>query len=66
MKDGIISNEIKKEIAEFCFRWNIIKMYLFGSILQETFSEDSDVDLIVEFSKQNEWNLLDFAAVTGH
>lgn len=39
----------KDKIAEFCRRNHIRKLALFGSILGEDFTPDSDVDVLVEF-----------------
>ena len=39
----------KEEIAEFCRRNRIRRMSLFGSVLAESFKEDSDVGVLVEF-----------------
>jgi len=36
-------------IAEFCRQHHIRKLSLFGSVLREDFSPDSDVDVLVEF-----------------
>jgi predicted nucleotidyltransferase len=36
-------------VAEFCERHHIIRMWLFGSVLSPHFSDDSDVDVLVEF-----------------
>ena len=36
-------------LAEFCRRHHIKKLALFGSVLREDFSPDSDVDVLVEF-----------------
>ena len=36
-------------IAEFCNRHGIRKLALFGSALRDDFTEDSDVDVLVEF-----------------
>ncbi len=36
-------------IADFCQRKHIIRMWLFGSILNESFNAKSDVDVLVEF-----------------
>jgi predicted nucleotidyltransferase len=38
-----------EEIAAFCEKHHIVRMWLFGSILRESFSADSDVDVLVEF-----------------
>lgn len=37
------------EIADFCQRWNIVKLALFGSVLREDFRSDSDVDVLVVY-----------------
>ena len=39
----------KERIAEFCKRNYIRKLALFGSVLQDDFSPNSDVDVLVEF-----------------
>lgn len=39
----------KDKIAEFCCRNHIRKLSLFGSVLRDDFSPDSDVDILVEF-----------------
>ena len=39
----------KDSIAEFCMRNRIRRLSLFGSVLREDFSPDSDVDILVEF-----------------
>jgi predicted nucleotidyltransferase len=38
-----------KEIADFCRRHHIHKLSLFGSILRDDFTPNSDVDMLVEF-----------------
>ncbi len=37
------------KIAEFCFRNHVRKLALFGSVLRDDFSSDSDIDVLVEF-----------------
>lgn len=37
------------EVAEFCRRNHIRRLYLFGSALRDDFRPDSDVDVLVEF-----------------
>lgn len=39
----------RAKIAEFCKRHHIHKLALFGSVLRDDFSPDSDVDVLVEF-----------------
>ena len=36
-------------IADFCRRHHVRKLSLFGSVLREDFTPDSDVDVLVEF-----------------
>jgi predicted nucleotidyltransferase len=41
-------------IAEFCRRYRIRRLSLFGSVLREDFRPDSDVDMLVEFEPGHE------------
>ncbi len=38
------------EIAEFCQRNHIRRMALFGSVIRDDFTSESDVDVLVEFA----------------
>ena len=40
---------VREQIAEFCRRRRIRKLSLFGSVLRDDFSPESDVDVLVEF-----------------
>ncbi len=59
VKNGVTFNEIR--IAEFCRKWKIRELALFGSILRDDFRPDSDVDVLVEFEIDAPWDLFDFA-----
>jgi uncharacterized protein len=37
------------QVSELCLRWHITRLSLFGSILRDDFSPESDVDILVEF-----------------
>ncbi len=37
------------EISALCQRWHIYKLSLFGSVLRDDFTADSDIDVLVEF-----------------
>jgi hypothetical protein len=37
------------ELADFCQKHHIVRMWLFGSILRDDFRPDSDIDVLVEF-----------------
>ena len=39
----------KNRIAEFCRRHHIRRMALFGSVLRDDFTPESDIDVLVEF-----------------
>jgi predicted nucleotidyltransferase len=39
----------REKIAEFCRRHHIRKLSFFGSVISEHFTQDSDVDVLVEF-----------------
>lgn len=45
---GIIDNNIDN-LKKLCVLYNVEKMYLFGSSLNSSFNEKSDVDLLVKF-----------------
>lgn len=38
-----------EKINEFCQRWKIAELSLFGSVLREDFRPDSDIDVLVRF-----------------
>jgi hypothetical protein len=59
---GLISQDLKipqGAIAEFCRRWKITELALFGSALRDDFRSASDVDLLVTFAPDAAWSLLD-------
>lgn len=39
----------QKQIEDFCRRHHIRRLALFGSILRDDFTDESDVDVLVEF-----------------
>ena len=47
------------KIEEFCQRWKITELALFGSILRDDFRPDSDVDVLVTFDPDAQWSLFD-------
>ena len=51
----------KEQIAEFCRRNHIRRLALFGSVLREDFTADSDVDVLVEFEPDARVGLLGLA-----
>ena len=49
----------RDEISEFCHRWQVIEMSLFGSVLRDDFSPDSDIDILVRFDPKARRTLFD-------
>jgi predicted nucleotidyltransferase len=49
----------EREIVDFCQRWQIVELAVFGSVLREDFGPDSDVDVLVMFGPDANWSLLD-------
>ena len=47
------------DISEFCERWQIAELALFGSVLRSDFGPESDLDVLVTFSADANWGLLD-------
>ncbi|MDR9401916.1 MAG: nucleotidyltransferase family protein [Halothece sp. Uz-M2-17] len=39
------------QIEEFCQRWQITELALFGSVLRDDFSPESDIDILVTFDE---------------
>ena len=46
-------------IADFCRKWKIVELCLFGSALRHDLGPDSDVDLIASFAPDAQYGLLD-------
>ncbi|MGB7416665.1 MAG: nucleotidyltransferase family protein [Thermosynechococcaceae cyanobacterium] len=46
-------------IIEFCQQWQITELALFGSVLRDDFRPNSDIDMLVTFSLEAQWSLLD-------
>ena len=38
-----------EQIADFCRRWKIAELALFGSVLRDDFGPDSDIDVLITF-----------------
>jgi len=53
----------KEKLAEFCHRHHIRKLSLFGSVLTESFTPESDVDVLVEFEPERTPGMLRMAGL---
>jgi predicted nucleotidyltransferase len=47
------------KVAEFCRRYRIRELSLFGSVLRDDFRPDSDVDVLVDFEPDAQHSLFD-------
>lgn len=50
-------------IADFCRRWKVTQLALFGSVLRDDFRADSDVDVLVTFEPDADISLFDLGAM---
>jgi predicted nucleotidyltransferase len=53
----------KEKIAKFCRKHHIRKLSLFGSVISDHFTQDSDVDVLVEFEQGQVVGLLRLAGM---
>lgn len=49
-----------ERIEAFCRKWRIGELSLFGSVLREDFSSESDIDVLITLSPDAHLSLLDF------
>ena len=47
------------KIADYCRRWKITELALFGSALRDDFNPESDIDVLVTFDRDAHWTLFD-------
>lgn len=47
-------------VADFCRRWKITELAVFGSAVRADFGPGSDIDLLVTFASDAKWSLFDF------
>jgi predicted nucleotidyltransferase len=53
----------EETLGQFCRRWKISRLAVFGSAAQGTMRADSDVDLLVTFDAGAEWSMFDHYAM---
>ena len=49
----------QEQIEQFCGRWKISRLAVFGSALEGKLRPDSDVDLLVTFAPDADWTMFD-------
>ena len=40
------------QLTEFCQRWKVSELALFGSVLRDDFRPDSDIDILITFAPE--------------
>ena len=53
----------RASLAQFCKRWQITELAVFGSILRPDFRPDSDIDLLVTFAPGARWSGWDLVTI---
>jgi len=57
----MIKPEISEEkVRSFCDKWKIREFFVFGSYLSENFSDESDIDVVIDFNPGDEISLITF------
>ena len=51
----------KDRIEDFCQRWKVVELALFGSVLRDDFRPGSDIDVLITFTPDCGWSLFDLA-----
>lgn len=47
------------QIIHFCQKWGVVEFALFGSVLRDDFTPDSDVDILLTFAPNARYDLFD-------
>lgn len=47
------------QIVDFCKRWKVQELALFGSVLRDDFTPESDVDMLVSFQEGYRYTITD-------
>ncbi len=58
LKNNIVMPEAW--INDFCQRWKIKELSIFGSALHDGFGPASDIDILVSFREEAAWGLFEF------
>ncbi len=54
----------EQHIVQFCRKWQVTEFALFGSVLRDDFSPDSDVDVVVRLADDAPWSSFDWVEMT--
>ncbi|MFZ0748920.1 MAG: nucleotidyltransferase family protein [Pyrinomonadaceae bacterium] len=51
-------------VKEFCQRWKINELAIFGSALRSELRPESDLDILVSFAEDANWSIFDHARMS--
>ncbi|MEL6223279.1 MAG: nucleotidyltransferase domain-containing protein [Cyanobacteria bacterium J06626_14] len=51
------------ELTDFCQRWDIAELSLFGSVLRNDFRSDSDIDILISYFPGKTKSLLELVKI---
>jgi len=54
-----VKTQHRSQIAEFCAKWQVREFAVFGSAARGELRPESDVDVLVSFAPEVEWDLID-------
>jgi predicted nucleotidyltransferase len=54
----------RNRIEEFCRKWRVKELAIFGSAVRQDFGPDSDVDVLVELQPEHHLSLYDWVDMT--
>lgn len=50
-------------LQQFCQKWRVTELSVFGSVLRADFRADSDLDMLVSFAPNTPWTILDLVTM---
>ncbi len=53
----------REALAEFCRKWRVRELSIFGSALRHDFGPESDLDFLVSFDPEAPWSLWDLVTM---
>lgn len=53
----------EERLSDFCRKWQVAELSLFGSVLRTDFSPTSDVDVMIQFAADMPWSLFDWISM---
>lgn len=63
MKTLLLSRMDIEGLPEFCRKWRIQELSVFGSALGENFGPESDFDILVSFDGNARWSVFDIVVM---